>query len=81
MGDFSEWDNILDKFGEADDLWHCKGRYFWGQEKSPFQENSREAHVVRGFLLLTSGVNATPRTGTRLWDSVPSWNLFLQHLW
>lgn len=49
VGDFSEWDDILDKFGEADDLWHCKGRYFWGQEKSPFQENSREAHVVRGF--------------------------------
>lgn len=31
-GDPNEWDDLLDRYGKLDKLWHWKGQRFWGQE-------------------------------------------------
>ena len=31
-GDPNEWDDLLDRYGNLDRLWHWKGQRFWGQE-------------------------------------------------
>lgn len=33
MGSPNEWDNLGDKYGMDDDLWHGNLQYFWCQEK------------------------------------------------
>ena len=31
-GELNEWDDLLDRYGNLDKLWHWKGQRFWGQE-------------------------------------------------
>lgn len=44
--ELNEWDSLLDRFGEDNDLWHWLNRSFWGQEsKVP----GSESHIMRGY--------------------------------
>ena len=42
----NEWNSIIAKLGNSDDLWHWKGKFFWGQETPKISPTVR---VVRGF--------------------------------
>ena len=44
-GDENEWDNLLNVFGEDDNLWHWSNAMFWGQERLPYEPMER---VARG---------------------------------
>ena len=42
----NEWDKILDKTGEDNDLWHWKDMYFWGAEVKAY---TTSVYAIRGF--------------------------------
>ena len=42
----NEWDKILDKTSEDNDLWHWKDMYFWGTEVKAY---TTSVHAIRGF--------------------------------
>lgn len=42
----NEWNSIIAKLGDSDDLWHWKGKFFWGQETPKISPTAR---VVRGY--------------------------------
>ena len=42
----NEWDDILNRFGDDDSLWHWKNMCFWGQEKA---QSSPAQRVCRGY--------------------------------
>lgn len=46
IGGDSEWDAILAECGDSEDLWHCKERWFWGQEP---HEMFPDRRIVRGY--------------------------------
>jgi len=42
----NEWDNILNATNKYNSPWHCKGIFFWGQERSKLDMSCRS---IRGF--------------------------------
>lgn len=42
-GDPNEWDELLDQYGEDNDLWHWLGTAFWGQEEAEGHPDYRSA--------------------------------------
>lgn len=44
----NEWDAILEKVGESNDLWHWKDAFFWGQETLGNLGNQAWGRAVRG---------------------------------
>ena len=47
---FSEWELLLDKYGEGNDLWHWNHMYFWGQDEEDATRTSDIARcAVRGY--------------------------------
>lgn len=54
----NEWDTALDTAGDDDYLWHCRGKYFWGQESARWDASHRMTRgygSARGFVWRSSG--------------------------
>ena len=45
----NEWGTLMDKFGEADSIWHWTKQLFWGQEVPEWEDGTMIARVARGF--------------------------------
>lgn len=53
---FSEWELLLNKYGEGSDLWHWNHMYFWGQDEEDATRNSDIARcAVRGYYAANHG--------------------------
>ena len=44
-----EWDTLLDKYGEDNNLWHWENKYFWGQESAQSLVSGHVMRAVRGY--------------------------------
>lgn len=55
--DKSEWDNLLDRFGPSNKLWHWKDCFFWGQEADPKNPGTR---MMRGGTIAARSRLAAP---------------------
>lgn len=65
-GEKNEWDDLLRKYGDSDDLWHWHGNPFWCQETPP-DYGMLGARVVRGG-------KAPDEWSTRGWN-LEIWNI------
>jgi len=45
----NEWDTLLDKYSDSNDLWHWQNSYFWGQENGVRDPEKGDVKVVRGW--------------------------------
>lgn len=45
QGDPNEWDDLLNRIGRKDEVWHWRGQQFWGQE---IVDSLPSAGIVRG---------------------------------
>lgn len=68
-GDPNEWDELLDRYGEDDNLWHWLGTAFWGQEARLSMEGKLVPPVRGGPAARTRyfcpSSNQTPTCGFR----------------
>lgn len=68
-GDPNEWDELLDQYGEDDNLWHWLGTAFWGQEARLSKEDKLVPPVRGGptarMRYFCPSSNQTPTCGFR----------------